>query len=251
MIMRNLIIFLSAFWLVSNGFAQATYQDLVPCAPNVTQGTPWDWRQPIFTAYVNYPINQGISVISPFFASGSSFNNNNIDFYSASTGEGRDFRPEDGWELIQKDFGQSPTNIPNDPLEFGIYIENPYFILYNKYTSVLRVFILMVKPKDSDGRALIEIGFTNSSPKTATLDLLSGKPRRNALDERIDFPFSPDQPTITIGNEYVTTSNYWITADFPMNYDPCICNAQSRLFIKVWILQSSNLTFKTTSFGLR
>jgi hypothetical protein len=125
-------------------------------------------------------------------------------------------------------------------------MQTNYVQVLNKYTGMLRVFVLMLEPVPSDGRALIEIRFTNSSPRPATLDLLSTKPYRNALDERIDFQLFPDQPTITVGNEYISTPNYWVTADFPMNYDPCTCNAQSRLLIKVWILQSSTLTFKTT-----
>jgi hypothetical protein len=143
MIMRKLIIFLNIFWLAVNGLAQTTYQDLVPCTTNPTLGTLWDWRQPVFTAYVNYPNNQAVNITSPFFASGTSFNNNNIDFYSASTGEGRDFSPEGGWELIQKDFGLAPSVNPLYPL--GQYIRNPYFILY-KYFNLNSLYYFVYLP---------------------------------------------------------------------------------------------------------
>ena len=43
---------------------------------------------------------------------------------------GEDYSPTEGWVLLKKDFGCS-----------GGGIDYPYFILYNKYRGVIRLFM--------------------------------------------------------------------------------------------------------------
>lgn len=46
-----------------------------------------------------------------------------------------DMKPQDGWELLRREMGYNQDGTPKNPKP-----ENAYIVMYNKYTSVLRVF---------------------------------------------------------------------------------------------------------------
>ncbi len=49
----------------------------------------------------------------------------------------RDRNPDDGWELIYRQFGY------NDDGSIGSNEDNPFIILYNRFTGILRVFVVV------------------------------------------------------------------------------------------------------------
>jgi len=53
----------------------------------------------------------------------------------------QDIHPEDGWELLLKNFG---TANPMGLSTGGKRIGNPYFILYNKYIGKMKVFMALM-----------------------------------------------------------------------------------------------------------
>ncbi len=101
---KFILLWVSLLWLNTTLQAQL-YQNLVPCVANPNNGNAWDWRTPTFTAYTSINNNQQVvSLQSPFFGGA---NANTQQFTNPQIG--RDFEPEDGWELVQKDMGSGPN----------------------------------------------------------------------------------------------------------------------------------------------
>ena len=112
------------------------------CAPNNITTNPaapvnlqrpsklntWDWTAADFTLNSNIIYNGNTSIRSPFFDTDNVLING---FYDPIPGP-KDFLPgPDGWELIKKDFGSEG---------FG-QVNNPYYVLYNKYRGLIRIFV--------------------------------------------------------------------------------------------------------------
>ena len=88
-----------------------------------------DWENtPSFTFYLSSNNGAPSYISNPFFASGTTCNNNIFPFCN-NTSPYNDISSSDGWRFVTKDFGQ-PTNT----------IECPVFVLYNIYSGMLRVF---------------------------------------------------------------------------------------------------------------
>lgn len=75
-----------------------------------------------------------------------------------------DLQPEDGWILLGNFFGT--VNDPlNDDLE-GIFEFSPYYILYNKFTGILRFFTIVPTTADfTNGYITLEFDDNNSGLK--------------------------------------------------------------------------------------
>jgi hypothetical protein len=88
----------------------------------------FNWMQE-WIPFSSYKFNQNPQTISsglirsPFYQ-----DDNTITSHFVSN---KDYLPQDGWELIKQDFGYGPNG----------QTDYPYFVLYNRYTSLLRVFI--------------------------------------------------------------------------------------------------------------
>lgn len=90
--------------------------------------TFFDWYEVEFDIYSSkFPISQ-TTIVSPF---SSDAQNINVDFLADS----EDFKAEDGWELLSWDFGYNYDGTPRSSPTGVIH-----FIMYNKYTSTMRVF---------------------------------------------------------------------------------------------------------------
>jgi len=126
--------------------------------------------------------------------------------------------PEDGWELIRRDLGYTDQNTlkPETP-------EHTYFILYNKFTGVLRILLKTCRGADYNGMK-ISIRFDATTLyQSALLDLTSGT---RALDST-----HTKNPVGQSASVFVNDRTKWFYADFPMNYDPCTCKYKSKLNI--------------------
>jgi hypothetical protein len=89
----------------------------------------WDWRAEEFTVYL--PSGQGgvpNTLVSPFFDQ-----NGNVNTFYLSNAIEKDFEPEDGWELLYRKFGSMQQGVTT-----------PYFMLYNRYTGTIRVFVNII-----------------------------------------------------------------------------------------------------------
>jgi hypothetical protein len=132
-----------------------------------------------------------------------------------------DFRPEDGWELIHKGNGydvDETTLLATADNRVG-----PYFILYNKYTGTLRTFAAFSNIGVNDVMLTIM-----QYKKTAGLSY-------SGLFNKYENVIAPlDQPTNVsqiIQGSPATISGQFFSSDFKMNYDPCVCNYNSSIYI--------------------
>lgn len=151
-----------------------------------------------------------------------------------------DNRKEDGWVLLARDFG-TPTRAI---LGNGI-IARPYFILYNKFRSLLRVFILARADMNFTHGGII-IKFAGDE-KTATLTNL--QPIGYAADKKD----SVKNNTATALCD-VVGNDIWVWGDFLMAFDPTIIPTSSelgpRLSFQVIGTVESDLKISGTGTGI-
>jgi hypothetical protein len=151
----------------------------------------------------------------------------------------RDFRWEDGWELLYMNLGYFPDgNHINDPA-IGSYYHNhgqlydplpsniPYFVIYNRYRGLLRLFANVWYPVAGTNFTDINVtlGFTESSRFNSSLTGIL----RNA--SAYDIPLSETTRILSVHAPrfHAPNETQWIVADFQMAYDPCSCTSQGEL----------------------
>jgi hypothetical protein len=142
--------------------------------------------------------------------------------------EAKDMRWEDGWELIRRHVGLTEANAytASNP-------EHLYVVLYNKYTAVLRVLLLVCRNTDYNAARVVLKFDATSSMKTDLLELSRGEV--TALNKKfIQTEFLSAMP-------YFNENSKWFYADFPMMYDPCTCLYTSKLNIITRMVSSATI----------
>ena len=147
--------------------------------------------------------------------------------------------PKDGWELMKRDLGYNDAGQPTTGTR------NPYVILYNKRTGMLRVFTAIGDLFNSYQFAEIKLRFnTNgSSHKSATLNRMEGI--GTAL---LDTPTGNTAEFASIA-PFLNYKSKWFMADFPMEYDPCACQFDSKLEIRVNLISQADVKEQSTTTG--
>lgn len=150
-----------------------------------------------------------------------------------------DFHPKDGWELLYKNNGIDPFGVKiTDPLKNRI---GPYFVLYNRYTGLIRILAAF------DG-----LGTSDKIQTTLKLKQIAG------LDVSGLFNFygSTAQPldrktSVTeIAQVSAFASNRgFISADFQMSYDPCNCTKKSELTTSFSLLNTADIKMSGRLIG--
>lgn len=185
----------------------------------------WDWRQENYTFYIDYDGEVIERIVqSPWFSANSS-NNNILEFRNQNP---KDWDPSDGWELVYRDFGtlSFPTN-------------HPFFILYNRFTGILRVFATVTDEYPDFNSANLRLGFVPSSNRNALLENNVVGVGHSALDQ-----FDPYVKPIDILNQFNNDPPYfWMHADYIMNYDPCSCDRLYQIFFEIELVSESTLQF--------
>jgi hypothetical protein len=203
-----------------------------PNNPINPQGEPFlnngdfNWTTPGLWDYYRSDWEQ---VLNPFDDSG----NPNIDYISVPI-EIRDNKPEDGWELITYrlgyDYLDSPLAIPSQiPISVLNGTTHPSFILYNKYTGLLRVLVFLNREWFNEDYQTANILLEHEANLQGQLQnaLFSfSEPIVNSLDNfKKQFQFES-------ANIVNVDDGLWLIGDFPMAYDPCVCNFQTNLNVK-------------------
>jgi hypothetical protein len=198
----------------------------------------WSWYPPSNTQF-NLNLSQGwennllqslsMPMDNPFFATGTT----TFIHQQASTWQYRDFRWEDGWELLWMNMGIHPNldqalspsagtyyeanGITSNPLPTNV----PYFVLYNRYRGVLRIFanIWTDNLQPNAQEVLIALRFDEFAESA---EGLSG-----ILRHSINYDTPLDQPTVGVAHfsprMQATNTSSFLVADFQMAFDPCIC----------------------------
>lgn len=147
--------------------------------------------------------------------------------------------PKDGWELLKRDFGYNDSGSPITGSR------NPYVVLYNKRTGMLRVFVAMGELFNSYQFAEIKLRFnsTGSQKKAGTLNRMDG------------LGVALENTTSGLANEFAAVVPFlnqrtkWFMADFPMEYDPCACQFDSKFTIDVRLISQADVKLTGTTTG--
>lgn len=168
-----------------------------------------DFSMSQFDAYI-FGIGQ-YQLNSPFYY----YTNGNANISDFSNNVPKDNELNDGWRLLKYDFG-SPNRT----------VKNPYIVLYNRYSGLLRVFMFVVETHPFSDYATITLSFAGGSNKSALLNLYNRSTIRNSVQE-----FSTGMAT----QKNIVSSNglYWAHADFEMMFDPCTCIYESELYLTI------------------
>ncbi len=169
----------------------------------------FDWKTRDFTIYFNINNQRDEREIrSPFFKTTSNVNDNVKFLWDETENLASDYQPENGWNLVHYDFGDSFRPI----LDLPSY---PYLILYNKYTAVLRIFCFV---RD----------FSNSNGATIALQHARGQSAiyASAYATKAALNDFDNDVVLQLPNDYLNApnnsdDNWWLHADFPLMYDPC------------------------------
>jgi len=168
----------------------------------------WNWTQEFFSdLYINLRSNP-VTVVSPFWTPQSTTSQNKVlfDFQKFKQANKKDFHPEDGWELIARNFGEVGA---------GKTTPYPFFALYNKYSGKIRAFMLVpIRPGESKTGSLMRATFNVGGRKTALYQHLKpiAQPIVNFETTEVDLP-----------NDYNNAGDYWLFTEFTAAYDPCTC----------------------------
>ncbi|MDP2366185.1 MAG: hypothetical protein Q8M94_20735, partial [Ignavibacteria bacterium] len=174
----------------------------------------WNWLEGMtWTLYpkYNYPVGTPINPNNPFFQNG----------IGAAV---YDNKPEDGWVLVQRDFGTSTRQVA----------PTAFLILYNKYQGLLRLFVYL-ELQEGYTIGSIRLSGDDAYAKTVALTFLSNISwGRNDLTKVKDRDGAATTPVL---------NGSWAFADFPITYDPTIATkTNSRLQFQIWGIQNYSIT---------
>ena len=162
----------------------------------------WNWLEQTSWILYHPDYNPYAQPISPFYQNGIG-------------AAAYDNKPEDGWILVRRDFG-TPTR----------QISLPFFILYNKYQGIIRIFVwTKMSPAFSSGA--IRLSADNSSSATVALTYLDNVAwGRNDLNKVKDRNGAATTSVVTLN---------WQFADFPIAYDATMSSKiNPRLLFEIW-----------------
>ncbi len=189
-------------------------QSIAPCPPNNITTNPAEPLNPGNPNYINpFDWTSPLYFVRFDGALDSIANPNSSGWPGVShLRSAQDFNSVDGWELLRYDTGLKPDGTVDLGRSGHLFL-----IMYNKYRSIIRVFVLL----DSrfDNRFLeISLGFSTSIKQTALFSALS--PVQAPLRYFNDIPKATNLQTFSKG---------WRYADFPVSYDPCTCKDPSNI----------------------
>lgn len=198
--------------------------------PNTSNITKWDWTLPglVHEVYLDNNLSSpSILVELPYFCtkpiSTSSCGNNNTFCYEVTQliNGRQDIYPADGWELLLKDFGT-----PTVGGIVGRKSDNPVFVIYNRYTGRMKVYVAVIG-KTVANSAFLQVFFQFSSLKNGIYT------HSNAVCKPLlEFETMAKFKAL---NEYAIKSReddyQWLVAEVQTSYDPCVCTSISNVKI--------------------
>ncbi len=211
------LIFIYLSILPFKGYAQACADDYSDITANqflcgnygdANGNSNWNWEiKPTDADFCKHWYARTSSISTKLTTMGSPFVNpptSALDIIS----QNEDYTRAKGWELLQRDFGCTHVTA------------YPYFVLYNKYTGLIRVFIYKTETPDGFTSMLVTMEPTMPAPYPATTSLgdeLVGSPEafRNAnLSEKYG------KKVISVTEQGGATR--WNVAEFNPGFDPNI-----------------------------
>ena len=189
----------------------------------------FDWRTLWYD--INWSANTNNQEYSPFYQPDNAI----VDHLK----DGNDFKPEDGWELINYNLGfdLSGSPIPNPR-------ESIYLVLYNRYHAKLRVFVLLGEQQEGYSNCRISVRHLKGSNQQYS-GVLEGARQYTAPLMEFD-----GTKKISSTSRHLNNSSSWSYAEFHLTYDPCAClHTNSRLVIEQKLVDVAAITLEGTSSG--
>jgi hypothetical protein len=141
-----------------------------------------------------------------------------------------------GWELMLINLGTYPDNTPHN---LSTLSDVPYLVFYNKYSGVLRVFVRYGNnqpPEGSINGVKIDLSYqTDFIPNNVSGILRLGEGRDRALNK------STNVKRMTIIAPKKAQVAFWMSADFQLTYDPCVCISPSNMNMTFTFFTQSEL----------
>jgi hypothetical protein len=215
-------------------YTNCDHEDIISTDPNSynhrndpNELLKWDWTGDVdytFHVKTSPTTHTTLTIKSPFYFSPNPSSQNNITHFRLQND--KDYEPIDGWELIYKNFGNC--------CNWDDAVADPSFALYNKYTGVLRFFMYVQSPLSAYNGARIKLSYSSQSTKIA-YNLNDNLNKQPALDKQIHSIVA--EKINYFSNEF----GYWLHADFPITYDPCVCEHFTILNIEPSLIVSGDL----------
>lgn len=166
--------------------------------------------------------------------------NDNLLQYHLLGNYNQDIYPVDGWELIGKNFGTPNSSLNSND---GKGVQNPFFVLYNKYNGKLKIYTAVIGSHTAN-KAMITFMFDDLTSENLKSALLAhAKPIAQPLQT-----FEPLNTFKTL-NAYElrnhTDDYYWLVSEIQTAYDPCTCmgfNKNSLLKFITQLVTTSTIT---------
>jgi hypothetical protein len=204
-----------------------------PYHPDPTKTNNFNWYQGTLYSGRQYALNSPAINQTSIWLPWEQPNNVNMERIL-----GKRDKPTDGWELVRRDLGFDNANNPIPGTR------NPYIILYNKYQGMLRVFVAVGDRRNDYQFAEIKLVFSDAANKKAgTLN------RQMALGVALEDTEPGLAGEFAAVATYLNDSGMWFMADFPMDYDPCVCLFDSKLKVSVRLIEQANVRLEGESKG--
>ncbi|HOY14275.1 MAG TPA: hypothetical protein PLY70_14095, partial [Saprospiraceae bacterium] len=155
----------------------------------------------------------------------------------------KDYQPKDGWELVYRHFGETIPNVQQANIT-----NNPAFALYNRFSGLLRIFI-MTTYNPTAQTAVLELGFYKSGLQQKKSALLSFASDFPAAIEKFDNIISMKALNRAIGCDAPNGCRTWYYGDYYMAYDPCVCSNFSQLYFNLKQNTTTTMVSKTDGFA--
>lgn len=176
--------------------------------------------------YIYYQNNAGGATTLPKVVSPFWITNTNTDGLAKEANS--DFKRENGWELVYANLGNDQTDD---------YKTNAAIIFYNKYTAVLRTFLYVSQvfsETGSDGAA-VRLYFKGGTQSAALTHHKSVAKALDNFDKKI---------VMTAPNNFPSNTGNWLTADFPIAYDPCTCQFPTKFVVDAVVYNKGSVDIR-------
>ena len=187
-----------------------------PVSTRVIPTPDFDWEN---ADWMPTPTGQ-TRIPAPWIGQGSISSTYGIDVVN-------DRKSSNGWELVYNTFDPNATTLVN-----------PYFILYNKYRGIMRIFLYLTTPFVSPSSYAVGSLSVISNHKTSMLnfmgnDLIDGTNRPTTFSQILPAPEDGSSPL---------ASNKWYMMQYELAYDPNLTNIPYNEIQLNWSANYCNIT---------
>lgn len=196
--MKRIIYFFFLLLLFSCSNEKDVFEVVKPHFEKAIAQQDFDWENADFM-----PTPEGAEkIMSPWSGSGSLLGTYGTDIIN-------DRKKSEGWTLLYNSFTS----------DANLYTPNPFFVLYNKYRGIMRIFYYATDPFITsssniiDNLSIISDHYSSSIFNLADQPIINGAQNRKNLTHIQPQPFDGSKPV---------ASHRWYMAQYELAYDPNI-----------------------------